>query len=282
MEFQDKVVFITGASSGIGKQLAVDFASRGAIVVGCGRSITRLKESLKEVRRHSPSSAMIGCDVSDAEQVRGMVAKVLADYGKIDVLINNAGVGMRKPFVETDLDTIEAMIRINFLGAAYCTHAVLPSMIARKSGHIVNISSGAGKIGTLNMSAYCASKFALNGWSESLYYELRPLGIKVSIVCPGPVSTEFNRDFRNTEPKSPARLLVTPEVVTREIIRAIEKDKFEVITPRWLAFLCASKRLMPNLFRALAQRKFRQYITAPLANGTRWTTTGTNKAGKRL
>ena len=282
MEFQDKVVFITGASSGIGKQLAVDFASRGAIVVGCGRSITRLKESLKEVRRNSPSSAMIGCDVSDAEQVRGMVAKVLADYGKIDVLINNAGVGMRKPFVETELDTIEAMIRINFLGAAYCTHAVLPSMIARKSGHIVNISSGAGKIGTLNMSAYCASKFALNGWSESLYHELRPLGIKVSIVCPGPVRTEFNRDFRDTEPKSPARLLVTPEVVTREIIRAIEKDKFEVVTPRWLAFLCALKRLMPNLFRALAHRKFRQYITAPLANDTRWTTTGTNEADKRL
>jgi uncharacterized protein len=282
MEFKDKVVFITGASSGIGKQLAVDFASRGAIVVGCGRSIMRLKESLKEVRRNSPSSAMIGCDVSDAEQVRGMMAKVLADYGKIDVLINNAGVGMRKPFVETALDTIEAMIRVNFLGAAYCTHAVLPSMIARKSGHIVNISSGAGKIGTLNMSAYCASKFALNGWSESLYYELRPLGIKVSIVCPGPVRTEFNRDFRDTEPKSPPRLLVTPEVVTREIIKAIEKDKFEVITPRWLAFLCALKRLMPNLFRAFAQRKFRQYITAPLANDTQLTTTGTTKADRHL
>jgi len=225
---------------------------------------------------------MIGCDVSDAEQVRGMVAKVLADYGKIDVLINNAGIGMRKPFVETELDTIEAMIRVNFLGAAYCTHAVLPSMIARKRGHIVNISSGAGKIGTLNMSAYCASKFALNGWSESLYYELRPLGIKVSIVCPGPVRTEFNRDFRDTEPKSPPRLLVTPEVVAREIIKVIEKDKFEVITPRWLAFLCAIKRHMPNLFRALAQRKFRQYITAPPANDSRLTTTGTNKADKRL
>jgi short-subunit dehydrogenase len=224
---------------------------------------------------------MIGCDVSDAEQVRGMMAKVLADYGKIDVLINNAGVGMRKPFVETELDTIEAMIRVNFLGAAYCTHAVLPSMIARKSGHIVNISSGAGKIGTLNMSAYCASKFALNGWSESLYYELRPLGIKVSIVCPGPVRTEFNRDFRDTEPKSPPRLLVTPEVVTREIIKAIEKDKFEVITPRWLAFLCALKRLMPNLFRAFAQRKFRQYINAPLANDTQLTT-GTTKADRHL
>ena len=266
MEFKDRVVLITGASSGIGKQLAVDLAARRAVVVGCGRSIARLKESLKEVRRHSPSSAMIGCDVSDLEQVRGMIAKVLADYGKIDVLINNAGVGMRKPFVDSELGAVEEMIRINFLGAAYCAHAVLPSMIARKTGHIVNISSGAGKIGTLNMSAYCASKFALNGWSESLYHELRPLGVKVSVVCPGPVRTEFNREFRDTEPKSPARLLVTPEAVSREIIKVIEKNKFEVITPRWLAFLCALERHMPNLFRVLAQRKFRHYITGPLAN----------------
>ena len=266
MEFKDQVVLITGASSGIGKQLAVDLAERRAVVVGCGRSIARLKESLKEVRRHSPSSAMIGCDVSDLEQVRGMVATVLADYGKIDVLINNAGVGMRRPFVDSELGAVEEMIRINFLGAAYCAHAVLPSMIARKTGHIVNISSGAGKIGTLNMSAYCASKFALNGWSESLYHELRPLGVKVSVVCPGPVRTEFNREFRDTEPKSPPRLLVTPEAVSREIIKVIEKNKFEVITPRWLAFLCALERHMPNLFRVLAQRKFRHYITGPLAN----------------
>jgi uncharacterized protein len=266
MDFKDQVVLITGASSGIGKQLAVDLAARRAVVVGCGRSIARLKESLKEVRRHSPSSAMIGCDVSDVEQVRGMVAKVLADYGKIDVLINNAGVGMRKPFVDSELGAVEEMMRINFLGAAYCAHAVLPSMIARKTGHIVNISSGAGKIGTLNMSAYCASKFALNGWSESLYHELRPLGVKVSVVCPGPVRTEFNREFRDTEPKSPARLLVTPEAVSREIIKVIENNKFEVITPRWLAFLCALERHMPNLFRVLAQRKFRHYITGPLAN----------------
>ena len=266
MDFKDQVVLITGASSGIGKQLAVDLAARRAVVVGCGRSIARLKESLKEVRRHSPSSAMIGCDVSDLEQVRGMVAKVLADYGKIDVLINNAGVGMRRPFVDSELGAVEEMIRINFLGAAYCAHAVLPSMIARKTGHIVNISSGAGKIGTLNMSAYCASKFALNGWSESLYHELRPLGVKVSVVCPGPVRTEFNREFRDTEPKSPPRLLVTPEAVSREIIKVIEKNKFEVITPRWLAFLCALERHMPNLFRVLAQRKFRHYITGPLAN----------------
>ena len=105
------------------------------------------------------------------------------------------------------------MMRINYLGAIYCTHELLPSMIARRSGHIVNISSGAGKIGTLNMAAYCGSKFALNGWAESLYHELKPLGIAVSLVCPGPVRTEFNRDFRDSEPKAPANLIVSPESV---------------------------------------------------------------------
>jgi short-subunit dehydrogenase len=278
MEFVNQVVLITGASNGIGRQLAGDFAARGAIVVGCGRSIPRLRETLMEVRRTSPRSAMIGCDVGDAEQVRGMTAKVLADYGKIDILINNAGVGMRKPFVETPLKTIEEIVRTNFLGAVYCTHEVLPPMIAQGNGHIVNISSGAGKIGTLNMAAYCGSKFAMNGWSESLYHELKPLGIKVSVICPGPVQTEFNRDFRDTEPKSPAKLIVTPAEVCREVLKAIEKNRFEVITPRWLTLMCAFKRHMPNLFRHLAQRRFRPYVSrsAPTRGGPKMT--GTNGA----
>lgn len=278
MEFTNQVVLITGASNGIGRQLAGDFAARGAIVVGCGRSIARLKETLREVRRTSPRSVMIGCDVGDAEQVRGMMAKVLADYGKIDILINNAGVGMRNPFVDTSLETIEEIVRTNYLGAVNCTHEALPPMIATGSGHIVNISSGAGKIGTLNMAAYCGSKFAMNGWSESLYHELKPLGIKVSVICPGPVATEFDREFRDTEPKSPPKLIVTTEAVCREVIKAIEKNKFEVIMPRWLALLCAFKRYMPNLFRRLAQRRFRPYVSRPLRTGRGATMTGTNRA----
>src|SRR5882724_7456786 len=278
MQFANQVILITGASNGIGRQLAVDLTTRGAIVAGCGRSIPRLKEVLVEVRRASPRSAMIGCDVGDAEQVRGMMAKVLADYGRIDILINNAGVGMRQPFVDMPLEAVEEIMRTNFLGAVYCAHEVLPSMIARGAGHIVNISSGAGKIGTLNMAAYCGSKFALNGWSESLYHELKPWGIKVSIICPGPVQTEFNRDFRDTEPKSPAKLMVSPAEVCREVLKAIEKSRFEVITPRWLALMCAFKRHMPNLFRHLVQRRFRAYVSrsAPTGRGSKMT--GTNGA----
>jgi short-subunit dehydrogenase len=260
MEFTNQIVLITGASSGIGKQLAVDFAKRRAVVIGCGRSIERLKEVLKEVRQTSPTSLMMGCDVSDPDQVHGMIEKILSDYGRVDILINNAGIGMRKPFYETDLAVVEEIMRINYFGAVYCTHKLLPSMIARHSGHIVNISSGAGKIGTLNMAAYCASKYAMNGWSESLYHELLPLGVKVSLVCPGPVHTGFSRDFSDSEPKSPPSMFVATSDVSRAVIQTIERDRFELVMPRWLALMCWVKGVSPNLFRYLAQRRFRPYV----------------------
>jgi len=275
MNFLNRVIVITGASSGIGRQLAMDFAARGAIVVGCARSIIKLKEALKEVRRTSPRSTMIGCDVSDAEQVRGMMKKILADYGQIDILVNNAGIGMRKAFIETSLETVEQLMRTNYLGAVYCTHEALPSMIARGIGHIVNISSVAGKIGTLNLAAYCGSKFALNGWSESLYHELRPLGIKVSVICPGSEQTDFNRDFRDSEPKAPPGMVVSTEAVCQEVIHAIDKDKFEVVMPRSLALVSAFARFVPGLFRALAQRRFRNYVKVPESTADRLTMTGT-------
>jgi short-subunit dehydrogenase len=278
MDFKDQVILITGASNGIGKQLAVDLAARGAVVVGCGRSLARLKEVLKQVRQTSPSSLMIGCDVGEAEQVQGMVGKVLADYGKVDVLVNNAGIGMRKPFIETPLTTIEEIDRVNYLGAVYCAHAVLPSMIARGSGHIVNISSVAGLIGTLNMGAYCASKFAMNGWSESLYHELKPLGIAVSIVSPGPVATDFASDFRDSEPKSPPNLFVSTETVSRAVLRILDSKRFEVVLPRRLALIAALRRYAPSLFRALAQRRFRRHVSPPEFGGHETRLTGTNGA----
>jgi len=263
MEFNRQIILITGASNGIGKQLAIDFAKRGAVVIGCGRSIARLKAVLKEVRQTSPASAMMGCDVSDAEQVHGMIEKILTDFGRVDILINNAGIGMRKPFAETSLSIIEEIMRINYFGAVYCTHELLPSMIARGDGHIVNISSVAGKIGTLNMAAYCASKFAMNGWSESLYHELKPFGVSVSLVCPGPVHTGFSREFHDSEPQSPPSLFVESSAVSQAVFKVIERNRFELIMPRWLALMCWVKRLSPGLFRYLAQRRFRRHVVVP-------------------
>jgi len=281
-DFRDQIVFISGASNGIGRQIALELARRGAVVVGCGRSRERLIDTLKQLRKLSPASLMIACDVGDPEQVHAMMAKVLGDFGRLDILINNAGIGMRQPFADTPLETIEAMLRTNYLGAVYCTHEVISAMIARGAGHIVNISSVAGKIGTLNMAGYCASKFAMNGWAESLYHELKPLGIHVSLVCPGPVSTDFNREFRQSEPKAPPSLFVTPEEVARQVIRVIEKNKFEIVTPRWLALLCVIKRLTPGMFRTLAQRRFRTYVAHPAKNTDMAEVEGTNDREKRF
>ena len=203
MNFNNQVVLITGASSGIGRCLAIDFAKQGAVVIGCGRSQERLDRTLNEVRRASPSSTMIPCDVGNRQEVQSMVVGVLADFGKIDILINNAGIGMRKLFAETSVDTIEEIMRINYFGMVYCTHAALPSMIARGGGHIVNISSVAGIIGTPYLSGYCASKFAMNGFSESLYYELKPLGIHVSVICPDPCGRVLVRVLPTASPSRP-------------------------------------------------------------------------------
>jgi short-subunit dehydrogenase len=257
MEFKDQVVLITGVSSGIGQRLAVDLAAKGATVVGCGRSEQRLQETLSQIKRASPSSKVHPCDVSDPGQVKELVQRVLSDFGRIDILINNAGFGSYGSFAETSSDMIEAMVRTNYLGAVYCTKEVLPSMIQRRAGHIVNISSGAGKIGTPNMASYCATKFALTGLSESLYQELRPLGIHVSVICPGPVRTKFRLLFDGLAPGAPAFLVLNVEKVSRAVVRAIQRKKFEIIIPRWLALACLVKALTPGLFRFLANRVLR-------------------------
>jgi uncharacterized protein len=260
MNFTDRIILITGASDGIGKRLALDLAARGAVIIGCGRSTERLGALFAELQRISPRSITIRCDVGSRDEVRAMVAKVLAAYDAVDILINNAGIGMRKPFVETPLETIEDLMRTNYLGTVYCTYEVLPSMLARGRGHIVNISSVAGHIGTLNMAGYCASKFAINGFSESLYHELKPRGIAVSVVCPGPVKTAFNRSFAQASPKSPKSFIISPESVSQTVITVIEKKRFEMITPRSFALMCAVKRFMPGLFRAISYRLFRSHV----------------------
>lgn len=257
MDFKDQVVLITGVSSGIGQRLAIDLAARGATVVGCGRSQERLQETLLEMRRTSPSSTVVVCDVSDHGQVKEMVRRVLSEFGKIDILINNAGFGLYQSFVDIPLESVEGMVRTNFFGAVYCTKAVLPSMLEKRSGYIVNISSVAGMIGTPNMASYCATKFALIGLSESLYHELRPLGIHVSVICPGPVRTKMALLFDRMAPGAPGFLVLKPEEVSRTVIRSIQKEKFRVVIPFWLALACFIKGLMPNLFRLVSYQALR-------------------------
>lgn len=259
MDFRKKVVLITGASAGIGKQLAIELARRGATIVGCGRSHERLQGALSELKSLSPASSMHACDVGSHEQVREMIRKVLGDLGQIDVLVNNAGIGFYRNFADSSVDSIEAVARTNFYGAIYCIKEVLPSMIERRSGHIVNVASLAGKIGTPNMAPYCASKFALVGLSESLYHELRPLGIHVSLICPGAVRTEMPLFLEEVAAGVwiPEFALLEPAGVSRAIIRAIEKKRFEVILPFWFTLVCGVKALVPNIFHRASHHVLR-------------------------
>src|SRR2546426_3520305 len=263
MDFKDKVTLITGASSGIGRQLAIDLAARGASVIGCARSEKRLQETLLQMKRTNPSAAVFVCDVSDSKQVKAMVHKVLSQFGKIDILINNAGFGHYQSLTNLPLDSIEEMVRTNLLGTIHCTKEALPSMVERRSGHIVNVSSVSGKIGTPHMSSYCATKFALNGLSESLYHELKPLGTHVSVICPGPVRTNFRVLYDHLAPKPPSFMVLSVDEVSRAVIRAIERRKFEVIIPRWLALACLVKALMPSFFRLVAAGVLRLRSTDP-------------------
>lgn len=259
MDFKNQVVLITGASSGIGQRLAIDLAARGAIVVGCARSRERLQETEQEIKRYNPSCSVQVCDVSDPQQVKQTVESALAQFGRIDILINNAGFGLYKSFADSPLDSIEAVLRTNFLGAVHCIKEILPSMIARRSGHIVNIASGAGKIGTPNMAAYCASKFAMIGLSESIYHELRPWGIQVSVISPGPVRTKMQLLFDQLAAGvwTPEFLVLKTEEVSRAVIRAIEKQRFEAVIPLWLALVCRFKAVFPTIFRALSYHMLR-------------------------
>ncbi|HEY6197403.1 MAG TPA: SDR family oxidoreductase [Candidatus Binatia bacterium] len=257
MDFKNRVALVTGASSGIGRQLALDFAARGATVVASSRSLERLADTATELRRLGGPSEVVECDVSDPAAVRRMVSRALAEFGRVDILVNNAGFGSYEPLAETPIETIEAMLRTNYLGTVYCTKEVLPSMIARRSGTIVNISSISGIMGTPEIASYCATKFAQIGFSESLYHELKPHGVHVAVVCPGPVRTNFRRAFDERAPEPPEFMVLDSADVSRAVIRAIEKKKFRTVLPRSLALTCYLKGVFPGPMRFLTYHAMR-------------------------
>ena len=192
MDLQGKVVVITGASAGLGRAFARALVARGSRVYG----LARREEKLLAIRAALGSAFVpVACDVADEAQVATAFAKI---GRRIDVLINNAGLGRFGPLHALGTDQWQAQIDTNLTGVFYCTRAVIPLMRAQNAqagfgGHIVNIASIAGIIGNANISAYNATKFGLRGFSEALMKELRADGIKVTSVCPGSVQTGFAR-----------------------------------------------------------------------------------------
>lgn len=253
-----KIVFISGASSGIGALTAVKVAERGAIPILTGRNMSKLKEAAAAVKGECAYYQM---DVTNDEQIAKTVEAVIAKYGKIDILLNNAGYGRFELFEDAAIESFEGMMNTNYMGIVRCTKSVLPYMQKQKSGHIINVASMAGKMATSKSTGYAATKHAVLGFTNALRMELRGSGIDVSAINPGPIDTPFfeGADPEGTYVKNVGWLMLKPEKVVHSILRIMEKRRAEVDLPAAAAAGIKLYGLLPRvidrLFGGLLNRK---------------------------
>ena len=225
-----KRVLITGASSGVGAALARVLARDGAIVGLIAPRQDRLAEVLADCRRTSPDSMVWVADLADAAAVDPLAVEAWDALGGIDVLVNNAAVPKRRAVIALDPAQVERVMGVNFFAPMRLTLAVLPRMLSRGAGMILNVSSVGGRLGIVHESAYCASKFALCGWSESIAVDLHDTGISVKLIEPGPVDTEIWDQPDNDDPIYDGPKF-SPDDVAVGIIAALGSDGFEHYVP---------------------------------------------------
>jgi uncharacterized protein len=241
---------VTGASSGIGRALALRLAREDARVAIVARRADRLDQLAGEIASVGGEAFVLPCDVSDRAQAFAAAQQALDRFGAIDLLVNNAGYGHHRRFLDWDLDDMERMMRVNYFGALYWTKALLPQMAERRRGWLVFMSSIAGKIGVPEESAYAASKFALAGLAEALSIELEDVGVHVLTVCPGTFRTEFFDDEALARmPGVAKRSIQEPEVLVDAVIEALARGKREITVPRRFASAYVVKAIAPGLLR---------------------------------
>lgn len=228
MKLEQRRILITGASRGIGEATARAFANYPVRLTLLGRDGARLQQIAGDLRTYSGVEALpLTADVTRPEEVYSAVDETITAFGGIDILINNAGIGLRSPIAEIDLTAAHQVFDVNFWGAIHCIQAVLPTMRAQHDGLIINISSIIGRRAVPPSSVYCASKFALNALSEAIRVELAPYHIRVVSFYPGVTATHFNKHelsgdstsyHRNRMPRTPAFK------VGRAIVRAARRE----------------------------------------------------------
>jgi 3-oxoacyl-[acyl-carrier protein] reductase len=186
-----RTAVVTGASSGIGRGVACLFAQEGAEVALVARRADRLQEICQEITNRGGKARPYIFDLYQSQRIRDFFKEIEQDLGAVDILVNNAGIGFHNPLTDVTVEEYEQTFDLNVKAVVLVTQALLPGMMARQDGVIINIGSISGKIGMSNLSIYCASKFALRGFTHSLLEEVRRHNIKVSLICPGLVNTEF-------------------------------------------------------------------------------------------
>lgn len=254
-DYRDTAGIVTGASSGIGEALARELAARGMRVALLARRRERLDALAADISRAGGTAIALTCDVEDRAQVEAAVAEVKRRFGRIDLLVNNAGYGRHVLFKDHDVADIERMMRTNYLGVVYGVKAVLPVMRAQGRGWIVNVSSVAGRMGQPDEAAYSASKFAVAGLSEALSYELAPLGIHVAVVYPALVRTEmFTPEILARMPATAKRTFMEPPAFARAVLAALARGKHEITVPRYVGIAYVVRELLPGVHRRFTAR----------------------------
>lgn len=244
VDVRGRTVLVTGASGGIGRATALELARLGALVRLSGRD----EAALREVARATGGTYLVA-DLARPEEVDRLGTWA----GDVDVLVNNAGTGWAGRFVDMPPERVGELVAVNLLAPLRLTRALLPGMLARSRGHVVNVASIAGHVGPREEAVYAATKAALIAFSESLRYELAGTGVGVSVVSPGVVRTGFfdreGRPYRRRFPR-----MVEPEVVARAVARAVREERAEVFAPRWFAVPAWLRGAAPGLYRRLQAR----------------------------
>lgn len=254
MKFKNKVALVTGASDGIGRALALELARAGADVAILARSTARLQELSKQVEAFGVRSLPLTCDVTDRAALTSAVHQTAESFGRLDLLINNAGMGLYSEMTQVPLDDFERLMELNFWAPIVATQAAA-THLEKRGGIIINISSILGKLDYPGMGAYCATKHAVNSISNVLRMELREKGIEVLTVCPGRVDTGFQLHAIKYQTLRNPRFSVaamSPEWVARVIVRAAWRHKREIVLPRAGWVLVAIQHLWPRLGDRLA------------------------------
>ncbi len=254
--FANKWIWITGASAGLGEAMALALAKENAHLILSARNEEKLHEVAKKCGGNGQKH-VLPLDLAKNEELAKIVQAALTLAPHIDILINNGGISQRATAVETVPEVTRKLFEINFFGTIELTRLVLPSMIRRKSGHIVAISSIVGKFGSPKRSTYSASKHALHGYFDSLRFEVEDDNIDVTLVCPGFIRTNISRNAltadgepQNTMDDKQAHGL-SPEVFSSRVLRAIRKKKKEVNIGKYEILGVYLKRFVPGIFRKI-------------------------------
>jgi short-subunit dehydrogenase len=241
IDFKGQRVLVTGASSGIGAGLAEEFARRGAIVGICARRRDRLDEVLARLHAHSPDSRRWVVDLSRAEEIDRLAADAVAELGGVDVLVNNAGIPKRRHVTRLDPDTVTSVTNINYLSPVRLTLALLPQMLERDAGRIVNVSSVAATLSSPGEAAYDGSKAALTAFSEAMAVDLWQTGVKVLVVYPGLVDTELF-SLPDNDPVMATEVQAVPVAdLVEGVFDALDRDARQVYVPGFFAGIASGK-----------------------------------------